>query len=263
MTTDLITEIRDKGAYVTFNRPEVRNAISRDMLRQLADFLRSISANTSVRYLVFRGNGGHFSAGGDAGGFQDSLALSPAERCGEYERRLIGNSEAILLLSRVNIPVITVTQGAVAGAGLLFTLIADFCLASEDSFFVFAHAKLGLPLDLGLSYFLPRVVGFRAAKSLTLLSSRLDAQAAQDIGLVSQVISPSSLEDELIKLTQKLATGSTIAFRQTKRLLNQSWGNDLATQLILESEAVGAAAADDDFVEGVQAFLDHRSPVFK
>jgi len=258
----LLLEKRDHGAHVTFNRPKMRNAITREMLADLANFLVQIEGDEDVRYLVFRGAGEHFTGGGDVAGFEESLAQSPAERGRAYERRLIGNSDAFLLLSRVSIPVIAATRGAVAGAGLVFTLAADFCIASEDTFFVFAHAQLGLPLDLGISYFLPRVVGWRQAKALTLSSARLTAERAMALGIVNEILPSGDVDARVDALIASFVAGPREAFRLSKKLLNESLRNDIATQLEHETRAVGQAVMHPDFVEGVSAFLQRRKPTF-
>jgi 2-(1,2-epoxy-1,2-dihydrophenyl)acetyl-CoA isomerase len=258
----LLLEIRDGGAHVTFNRPEVRNAITRAMLADLADFLATIEGDARVRYLVFRGTGDHFAAGGDVAGFRETLAQAPEERRRAYERRLMANADPFLLLSRVSVPVITVTRGAVAGAGLLFALAADICVAADDSFFVFSHARLGLPLDLGLSWYLPRVVGWRQAKSLTLLSARLDASKALELGVVSEVLPAAEIDARLETLQKTFVEGAREAFRLSKRLLDASLDATLPEQLEREARAVGEAVAHPDFVEGVSAFVENRRPRF-
>ena len=259
----LLMECRDGGAHVTFNRPEVRNAITRDMLAELADFLSAINDDPKVRYLVFRGTGEHFTAGGDVGGFEDSLQLTPHERRRAYERRLIANSDPFLLLGKVVVPVISITRGAVAGAGMAFALASDFVLSAQDSFFVFAHAKLGLPLDMSVSYYLPRVVGWRQAKSLTLASARLTAQRAMELGIVNEVLPKDLLDERAAELIAELTAGPREAFCLTKALLDASLTNTLATQLDMEKNAVGLAVAHPDFTEGVSAFLQRRKPSFR
>lgn len=263
MTPPLLLEIRDGGAHVTFNRPEVRNAITRDMLADLGDFLASINDDRNVRYLVFRGTGEHFSAGGDVAAFQETLDLPAHQRRRAYERRLIGNADPFLLLSRLDVPVVAVTRGAVAGAGLVFALSADLCIAADDSVFVFAHARLGLPPDLGLSWYLPRVVGDRRARALILLSARLDALQAHSLGIAGEVLPAGALDARVDQVLQTLAKGPREAFRLTKRLLDASPGSGLAEQLEREARAVGEAAAHADFAEGVSAFLSNRKPQFE
>ena len=262
MSEPLLLEIRDGGAHVTFNRPDVRNAITREMLAALADFLSAIEGDCRVRYLVFRGTGEHFAAGGDVTGFRETLAQPPGERRRAYERRLMANADPFLLLSRVSVPVITVTRGAVAGAGLLFALAADICIAADDSFFVFSHARLGLPLDLGLSWYLPRVVGWRQARALTLLSARCDAAQALALGIVGEVLPGADVDTRVEQVQKIFRNGPREAFRLSKRLLDRRLDTTLPEQLEGEARAVGEAVAHPDFVEGVSAFLENRKPRF-
>lgn len=262
MSADILLERRDGGAHVTFNRPAIRNAISREMLADLCAFLRNIHGDESVRYLIFRGEGAHFAAGGDVASFVASLDLSPEERRSAFETRVTTSSETCLLLARVDVPIITVARGAVAGAGLLFVMAADFCFASEDAFFVFAHAKLGLPLDMGTSYYLPRVVGWRQARALALTSARIDAKRAEAIGLIGEVLAEDVLEQRVAATIAQLSAGPREAFRLSRALIDASYDNDLPSQLANEVRAVGEAVAHPDFTEGVRAFMEQRKPRF-
>ncbi len=262
MSADILLERRGAGAHVTFNRPAVRNAITRDMLAALDDFLVSIRGDPGVRYVLFRGAGDHFAAGGDVASFAETLAQAPEDRQRAFEARVLASSAPVLTLATLDVPVVAAVRGAVAGAGLVFTLAADICIAAEDVFFVFAHARLGLPLDMGTSYYLPRIVGRRQARMLTLSSARIDAARALVLGLASKVVPPAALEDEVEATLAAIAKGPREAFRLSRGLLEASEGGDLAVQIAREACAVGEAVAHPDFAEGVRAFLEQRAPDF-
>jgi 2-(1,2-epoxy-1,2-dihydrophenyl)acetyl-CoA isomerase len=262
MSDDILLERRDGGAHVTFNRPAVRNAITRDMLAALDEFLIAIRGDPDVRYVLFQGAGDHFAAGGDVASFAETLAQSPEERRQAFEARVRKSSASVLSLSRLDVPVIAAVRGAVAGAGLVFTLAADFCIAADDALFVFAHARVGLPLDMGTSFYLPRVVGRRQARMLTLTSARVDAVRALAIGLAGKVVPGDALDGEVAATLAALARGPRAAFRLSRALLDAGDDGDLEAQIEREALAVGAAVAHPDFAEGVRAFLEQRTPDF-
>jgi 2-(1,2-epoxy-1,2-dihydrophenyl)acetyl-CoA isomerase len=263
MADELLLVRKDGGAHVTFNRPEVRNALTPTMLLDLATFLDEIARDPAVRYLVFRGAGDHFIAGGDVVSYRDSLALSPAERRLYFERRVRANAETFLILESLQIPVIVAVRGAVAGAGLSFVLAADFCLATEDSLFIIAQPTIGLPLDLGLSYFLPRVVGAKQARKLALTTARIGAAEAERLGIVDGIFARDALEDGITALLKRLAAGAPKALGRSRALLAASERNTLLEQMELEVRSVGACVAEPDFIEGVTAFLEKRKPAFQ
>ncbi|MFD2577617.1 enoyl-CoA hydratase/isomerase family protein [Novosphingobium colocasiae] len=153
--SEILIERRDGGAFVTFNRPESRNALNTNMVDAIAALIASIDDDPEVRYLVFQGAGGHFSAGGDMEAFGQSLQLSSDERRASFEGRIRHNGKCFLLLEALQKPVISLVRGAAAGAGLSFVLASDFVFAAEDAMFIFAQPRVGLSLDLSLTYHLP------------------------------------------------------------------------------------------------------------
>jgi 2-(1,2-epoxy-1,2-dihydrophenyl)acetyl-CoA isomerase len=262
MLADILTTVQDGVATITFNRPPTRNSISSTMIQELTALLRVLDRRDDVRCIVFRGSGEHFCAGGDVQSFGDTLALPPLQRKHLYEQRVIASAELFELLEKLGKPVVALIRGAVAGAGLSFVLAADFALASDTAFFVFAHGKIGIALDSGLSYYLPRIIGLRKARELTLAGARLDAQEALRLNIVSRVLPDAELESEGEKLIAKLVCSATKAIGESKALLRQSFTNTMIGEVDLEAAAVGRCAATDDFKEGVAAFLENRAPQF-
>jgi len=262
MTDEIRLEKAGGGAHVTFNRPEVRNALTPAMLRQLASFLADMACDPQVRYLIFRGTGAHFAAGGDVASYGETLSLSPTARRELFEQRVRANAESFVKLEALEIPVISVVRGAVAGAGLSFVLASDFVLASEESFLFFAQPRIGLPIDLGLSYFLPRVVGLKAARKLAMTAARISATEARALGIVDEILATESLEEGVTALMQRFNTAALRAIGRSKRLLLQSGRSTLSEQMEAEVSALGACVAEPDFAEGVRAFLDKRPPSF-
>lgn len=262
MSDLLITEITDGIATLTVNRPTQRNATSPEMLQDVARFVATVEADPRIRCLVMRGAGEHFMGGGDITTFEPTLGLCPEERRFTFERRIMASSHLYHRLERLRKPIVVVARGAIAGAGVTFAMLADLTIVSDTAYFLFAHGQLGLSLDGAVSYYLPRVVGWRKARELSILNARVDAAEALALGLASRVVADADLEREADKYIRRLASGATLAMGLTKALLENSLGNTLTEQIRLESEACGIATASDDFREGVTAFLGKRKPEF-
>jgi 2-(1,2-epoxy-1,2-dihydrophenyl)acetyl-CoA isomerase len=263
MSEHLITEVVDGIATLTVNRPELRNATSPEILQDIARFVARVEDDAEIRCLVIRGAGEHFMGGGDITTFEPTLALPAEERGFSFERRIMTGSHLYHRLERLQKPIVVVARGAIAGAGVTFAMLADLTIVSDTAFFFFAHGQLGLSLDGAVSYYLPRVVGWRKAKELALLNARVPAAEALELGLASRVVPDAELEAEAAKYIHKLASGATLAMGLTKRLLENSLANTLNEQIRLESEACGRATASEDFCEGVTAFLAKRKPTFR
>lgn len=258
----LITTITDGVATLTINRPQARNATSPEMLRGIEEFFLRVEKDPQARCLVIRAAGEHFIAGGDVGSFGPALQMTPEARSKEFGQRV---EEALPLyqsLNRMPKPIVVVARGAIAGAGIAMALAADLTLISDTAFYFFAHGHLGLSLDGALSYYLPRAVGPRKAAELALLNARVAAPEALQIGLANRMIADAELDAQADKLIKQLASGATYAMARTKALIDASMRNSLTDQFRLEGQGVAACVATDDWLEGVQAFLGKRKPIF-
>jgi 2-(1,2-epoxy-1,2-dihydrophenyl)acetyl-CoA isomerase len=262
MANELLFEIRDSVARIAFNRPDARNATTPQMLQGLTDYLRSANSDPAVRAILIGGCGDHFCGGGDVTGFGETLESKPAERMQQYERRLMAAAPLYMALEESEKPVVCATRGAVAGAAISLVLASDFVVCGESTFFVFAHAGIGLCLDGGLSYFLPRVIGWRKAKTLTLLGARVDSVQALDLGIVTTRVADAAVNQTSDELLARLVRGPTLAYAHSKRLLNRSARSSISEQLRAEALAVASCAASEDFPEGVRAFTAKRKPQF-
>lgn len=142
-------------------------------------------------------------------------------------------------------------------------LACDFRIAAADARFVLAFGGIGLTMDSGTSYLLPRLVGHARAAELYLLNEPVDAQRALSLGLVSAVAPLADLPARTRDLALKLAGGPTYAFARTKDLLETTWSATLQEQLAAETQAITDTAGTADFLEGVRAFSERRPPSFR
>ncbi len=256
--TILFTQQGNIGV-MTFNRPEVFNAMSSELIEAFRDVSAEILQTPGLRALIVKGAGKAFLAGGDVGQFyrdRDTVA--------EHIKPL-GDMlhAAIISMRNMPFPVIAEVQGACAGAGLSVMMACDFAIASTAAQFRTAYTQIGLSPDGGSTYFLPRLVGMRKATELILLSEAINAEQALALGLVNRVVAADALSDEVQQLAQRLAGGATQAYARAKRLMNQSWNTPLQQHLDDEIAYFADCARTADFKEGVTAFVEKRKPIFR
>lgn len=261
--SDLLYEVRNGVAYLTMNRPEVRNALSLDMREQMISLFQSLEGDDSVRCVVLRGEGEHFMSGGDVKSFMEFTELTPDERRVVFVNRIHRNLNGMMYaMRRLSKPIIASVRGAAAGAGVSIALSCDLVVASDDAFFTLAYSKIASSPDGGATYYLPRLVGTKMAMEIALLGDRFSAQEAKDLGMINRVVPTADLQDETRKLAERLAQGPTVAYGNIKKLILQSSENSLDQQLQSEAETFGETVMSEDWIEGVSAFNQKRKPQF-
>ena len=258
MSKTLLYSVAGSVATITLNRPQVMNALDADMIMQLRAVCEQACDDAVVRAIVLRGNGPAFLAGGDVALFHANLPRLP-EMVGKLAGEL---HHAIMALRRAAKPVLASVHGAVAGAGISLLAAADLALAAADAKFTLAYGRIAASPDGGSTYFLPRLVGVRRALEMALLSDTFDAHTAREIGLVNWVVPAAELAAETEKIAGRLASGPTVAYGETKALVNQSFDNTLERQLEAEAQAFARCARTADLAEGVTAFVQKRAPRF-
>ena len=259
----LLAEVKDGIGTITFNRPESLNALSTQMTDELIEATARFERDAAVRCVVIRGAGEHFMAGGDIKGFHKSLTEDREGHLARLEMRVVKAHQTIYQLRRMAKPVLASIQGAAAGFGVSMILAADLAIASDDAFFTLAYRHIGLSADGGATYFLPRIVGERRALEIALLGERFTAATAREIGMLNWVVPRAELAAETATLARKLADGPTVAMGRAKQLIRTSLDNSWDEQSHREAEGLAAAAATEDQLEGVKAFVEKRKPVFK
>lgn len=250
-------------ATLTLNRPAALNVLDLAMVDALVPATAEVAADTAIRVLVVRGAGKHFMAGGDIRTFARSLDRGPAEREREFAHLLERVHTVVETLARMAQPVVARVHGAVAGFGLSLMNACDLAIASDDAYFAGAYRQLAVTPDGGGTWSLPRIVGQRRALEILLLSERFDAARALELGLVNRVVPAQDLDATVERVVNALVEGPREALAGTKRLVRGSFDRTLAEQLRAEAASFAQLTGRDDFVEGVRAFLDKRSPRFR
>lgn len=251
-------KIENKIAFIKLNRPDVFNSFNREMALRLQAVLDDCETNGDVRAIVLTGNGKAFCAG------QDLKEVTSPELNPGFKKILEEHYNPIIKRIRtIKKPIIGAINGVAAGAGANIALACDIVIAHEKASFIQAFSLIGLIPDSAGTFFLPRLIGFQKASALAMSGDKVSAQEAERIGMIYKVVPSANFEDEVQKLSLKLANMPTKALGMIKELFNASITNTLDQQLAMESKYQIEAAQTEDYAEGVAAFIEKRKPNFK
>lgn len=256
--TDILVE-RDEAeqiATVTISNPARRNALDSAGSEALAAAFRELDADEDVRCVVLTGEGEAFCAGADLAG--DETSGEPTAQ--SIDR---GFHEAVRQIMTCSKPVVAKVHGPAVGAGASIASACDFVYAGESARIGFVFANLGLTADSGATFILPRLVGVRTAMDLLSSADILDAEAADEVGLTSEVVADADLDERVRERAIELANGPTRSIAALRRLLLRSNTNTLEEQLELESREQEIMFHTDDVTEGMAAFAESRAPEFE
>jgi len=245
-------------ATLTFNRPNVRNAINIAMADAFLEAVIELKKQPGLRCIVLTGAGKAFMAGGDIAG----MAGTPEQTQNLINGLLVPLHKAILLLRSMDAPIVAAVRGAAAGAGLSLALLADIIVAEENAKFLIAYDGIGAVPDCGGSWSLPHKIGAARATAMMLLGRQLTATEAKDWGLLTEVAPAEFFDETMAAIVRRVATGPTRAFGAFRQLVDQAGGRPLAAHLEAERQAFLKAAETDDFKEGVCAFTSKRPAKF-
>jgi 2-(1,2-epoxy-1,2-dihydrophenyl)acetyl-CoA isomerase len=243
---------------LTLNRPQRLNAFNEAMHQALKRALAEAEEDGDCRALLLTGAGRAFCAGQDLNEriSEDGKVSVLGAALEAYYNPLVRK------LRELPFPVVAAVNGVAAGAGANIALACDIVLAARSATFIQAFAKIGLVPDSGGTWFLPRLIGPARARALALTGEQLPAEKAEAWGLIWKMVDDLELMAEAHRLCVHFTEAPTMALALIKRLLDESWSNDLDTQLDLERETQHEASLTADYAEGVRAFLGKRAPVF-
>jgi len=255
-------QIRKDGAvdWVTLNRPDSLNALNRQMVDDLLDYTQSLYWDKSVRVVVLQGAGRAFCAGLDLKE-RDNSPRSPTN--GLTSQRRI--SEIVMRMRRAPQPFISLVQGAACGGGFALALASDIRIAGHSARMNAAFIRIGLSAcDIGVSYFLPRLVGVSVASELMLTGRFINAERALRVGLVSDVVADDKLAEAAQVYLKDMLTTSPLGLRMTKECMNMSVdAGSLEAAIAMEDRNQILCAQTQDFPEGIRAFLEKRDPNYQ
>ncbi len=256
----VVYDLKENVATVTMNRPDALNALSQQLTRDLDAAVRQASAD-GARAVVLTGRGRAFCSGGDLREMQ-TIAEKEGRVEAFLEAPLAALHELIRLIRETPVPFVAAVNGVCAGAGVNIALACDIIVAADDAAFREAFVRIGLTPDCGGTFFLPRAIGEKLAAEMFMTGDAVSAGRALQIGMINRVVPASELAVEAAKTAAKLAAAPTGSIGRIKRMLNNSFSNDLTAQMALEHQCQIESGRSDDFKEGVAAFFEKRPANF-
>lgn len=242
---------------ITLTRPEARNAIGRQLLRELVEAVNLLRQERTTRCVVLRSAvPGVFSSGAD---LKERATMTQAETI-EFVGRL---RRAMSEVQALPMPTIAAIDGFALGGGAELALAADVRVAGAGAVFAFPEAQLGIIPGAGGTQRLPRLVGASRAKELIFTARRIKANEAADLGLVDYVVDENRAYARALEIAADIAKSAPLSLRMAKAAINHGMEVDLGTGLQMEEAYYNQLVPTKDRLEGLKAFAEKRSPVYK
>jgi enoyl-CoA hydratase len=254
---NIIVETRGKVGVVTLNRPQALNALSPELMRELASALDMFEGDDNIGCVVVTGSDKAFAAGADIKAMKEKSYMDVYKEdfvTAEWER-----------ISRCRKPVIAAVAGYALGGGCELAMMCDFIIAADNAKFGQPEINLGILPGAGGTQRLPRFVGKSKAMEMVLLGQArlMDAQEAERCGLVSRVVPLAGLMNEAMKTAEKICELSLPIVMMAKESVNCAFETTLAEGVRFERRLFHSAFATEDQKEGMAAFVEKRKPAFR
>jgi len=255
MESTVLYSVDNDIATVTLNRPGSRNALEPATLGLMKEVIEQAGGDKDIRVIVLNGNGDGFCSGAD---LAVTTGFASAEQVIEEHYK-----PCFVAIAELEKPVIGSIQGAAAGAGCALALLCDLVVMSKDAYLLLAFSNLVLIPDCGANWLLPRAIGYQRAYQLAIEGGKLSADECFGLGIANKVVERDELNIETIKWATELAKRAPMSMGLTKRLMRDSFASTYADVFSEEGRLQKDCMASADFAEGIGAFFDNRTPVFK
>jgi enoyl-CoA hydratase len=253
----IIFEIEQGIATITFNRPEVLNALNENCLKEFSHAIDVIGGDEDVRVLILTGAGEKsFVAGADITEFLKFNVLK-AKKFSEKGHCLVNK------LQDLPLPVIAAVNGFALGGGCEVVLACDFIYASDNAMFGLPEINLGIIPGFGGTQRLPRLIGKNRAKEMIFTGKMIPAAEAHAMGLVNKVCPQDQLMNEVLNVARTIASKGRVSLRAAKQAINSGMDVDLKTGCRIEVDAFAICLTSADAMEGTKAFLEKRKAQFR
>jgi len=252
----ILFQIKNNIAYITLNRPEKFNSFNREMALLLQAKLDEAASLHEVRAVYITGSGKAFCAGQDISELVGDNKLEIKDILSEHYNPIVTR------IRNMAKPVIAAVNGVAAGAGANIALCCDVVVATASASFIQAFSKIGLIPDSGGTFTLPRLIGWQKASALMMTGDKVNAEEAEKMGMIYKVFTDEEFEASGKKIAETLSQMPTKGLAYTKHALNQSFVSSWEEQLSIEDKYQQKAAGTADYAEGINSFLEKRSPTF-
>ena len=253
-------EVQDGIGVLTFNRPEVLNALTLELYTEYLELLWRLQSDQQVKVLVLTGAGRAFCSGGDVHKIIGELLAADMRAHLEFTRM---TGTVVRNMRMLDKPIIAAVNGIAAGAGAVIALACDLRVVAESAKFAFLFTKVGLAgADMGAAYLLPRVVGMGRAAEILMMGENIDAAGAERIGLANRVVPDGDALPVALEWARKLAAGPGLALATTKRMLENEWNMGLLAALESEAQAQALMLMGEDHQAFYEAFKQKEPPRF-
>ena len=253
--TTIVVETEEHVTTIRLNRPDAMNALSPELLKELAEAVEDASNNDSVRCIILTGSEKAFAAGADIKEMSEKSFVDVLT-----EDLFTQESEAILKCRK---PIIAAVAGYALGGGCELAMMCDFIIAADTAKFGQPEINLGIVAGIGGTQRLTRLVGKSKSMDMHLTGRFMDAEEAEKSGLVSRVVPAKKLMDEANAAAHKIAEKSTLTTMVVKETVNRSYETTLREGILFERRMFHALFASEDQTEGMTAFLEKREPQFR
>jgi 2-(1,2-epoxy-1,2-dihydrophenyl)acetyl-CoA isomerase len=253
----ILFEIKKGVAFITLNRPEKFNSFNREMALLMQAKMDEAASLHEVRAVYITGAGKAFCAGQDIAELVGDNKVEMAQILSEHYNPIVQR------IRKMPKPVIAAVNGVAAGAGANIALCCDIVVAAAAASFIQAFSKIGLIPDSGGTFTLPRLIGWQKASALMMTGDKVSAADAEKMGMIYKVFEDANFDEGSKKIAETLAQMPTKGLAYTKHVLNQSFVSSWDEQLSIEDKYQQKAAGTEDYNEGINSFLEKRTPVFK
>ncbi len=260
MTDCVKVDVTDSVALLTLNRPEKLNALNYETNDRLMDLLDQIEGDTQIRAVILTGAGDRaFSAGGDIHEFSESVRQGPEIAVKDFVRRGQGMTARMEAFSK---PIVAAVNGIAFGGGCEITEAVHLAIASERAVFSKPEINIGIPPTFGGTQRLPRLAGRKRALELLLTGDTFGPERAQELGLVNKVVAHEELIPEAYALVHRILRHSPVAAARIITAVTRGLNTTIAEGLQIESEQFARMVATKDIREGLDAWIERRTPCY-
>jgi len=250
----ILTEIKGRVGIITLNRPKALNALNRQLMTEVAKALDEFEEDPNIGCIVLTGSEKAFAAGADIKEIQSLTYIDMV------------NDDPISVWDRIAYtrkPVIAAVAGYALGGGCEIAMMCDFMIAADNAKFGQPEITLGVLPGAGGTQRLTRLVGKAKAMDMCLTGRMMNAEEAEQSGLVSRIVPADTLMDEAIKAAEKISSFSQPAVKLMKEAVNRALETSLSEGLVYERRIFGSLFGTEDQIEGMDAFANKREPQFK